>query len=308
MYPPVDDQAPDPDVKPNRIDTEPAPSPGAFTRRGRTMQRQRQFLGTYVASGLIGKAAAAAGVTRQATLKWRRDPGFQAAMARARHDHLYCLAATRTDTLQAEMDRFAQYLGTLDGPALGTAAAGHSAAASRRTPSAAANHPSRPTRDVTARVSPVQQAHRQLRFLRAYAEYGTIRAACRALHLERATVQHWRETDDAFEALFLHAQEEHREVIYDALFQRGVIGTLTPVWCRGKQVGQVRTYDHTARALLVRLRFPKAFARMRSAPQGPPPQSVSVVPQPVLVPLDQLSDDELGILEQLYRKRLPDRM
>jgi hypothetical protein len=158
-----------------------------------------------------------------------------------------------------------------------------------------------------ASVSPVQQAHRQLRFLKVYAEYGTIRAACRALHLERATVQHWRERDDAFEALFLHAQEEHREVIYDALFQRGVTGTLTPVWCRGKQVGHVRTYDHRSRALLVRLRFPAVVARLRPAPQAPQPRAVSVVPQ-VLVSLDQLSDEDLGILEQLYRKRLPDRI
>jgi hypothetical protein len=228
-------------------------------------------------------------------------------MAQARQDHLYRLAATRTDTIQAEMHRFAQHLDTLDGRALGTAAAWRSAAAPGRTPSASPNRPRRPTRDVTARVSPVQQAHRQLRFLKAYAQYGTIRAACHARHIERATVQHWRETDDAFDALFLQAQEEHHEVIYDALFQSGVTGTLTPVWCRGKQVGHVRTYDHRARALLVRLRFPAAFARVRPAPQGPPPRPVPVVPQPLLVPLDQLSDEELGILEQMCQKRLPDR-
>jgi hypothetical protein len=244
------------------------------------------FLAAYEACGLIGKAAKDAGITRQAVLKWQRDQTFRQAMTRARQDGVNRLAAARADLLGVELQRFEEHIGTSSVPALRALATTREAATGRRR-----------GRSGTP-VSGLKQVHQQLRFLKAYAESGTVREACRVVDIERGTVSRWRQTDTVFASLFAQAQEEHREVIYGALFQHGVTGTLTPVWYRGKQIAHKRTYDAKALALLVRLRFPEGWLPIPPTTRPQPPAVTS--PSQVFVPLDRLTEEELALLDKIY--------
>lgn len=70
-------------------------------------------------------------------------------------------------------------------------------------------------------------------FLRAFAQRGIILEGCRIAGVSRGAVEHWRETSEWFQELFLIAVEEAADRIEGEAFRRAVDGYDEPVIYQG---------------------------------------------------------------------------
>ena len=71
---------------------------------------------------------------------------------------------------------------------------------------------------------------RQQAFLDAYDEYGTVKHACKAIRIDRSTVNVWRKNDvNGFGSKFDDAKEDFAEEIEKTVFQRAMEPDCPPV-------------------------------------------------------------------------------
>lgn len=77
---------------------------------------------------------------------------------------------------------------------------------------------------------------RQVDFLQAYSELGTISAACLRSGSARTTVYNWLAHDADFANAYLEANRAYGDVIRDAIHNRSIEGSPQPVIYRGQPV------------------------------------------------------------------------
>lgn len=107
-------------------------------------------------------------------------------------------------------------------------------------------------------------------FLAAYAETGTVKAACEAAEISRATfyTKQWQEDED-FRAAFAHAQDMAAETLENEARRRAVEGVKEPVgWYKGQPGGYVTRYSDTLLIFLMKGAMPEKY-RERYEHTGP---------------------------------------
>jgi hypothetical protein len=79
-------------------------------------------------------------------------------------------------------------------------------------------------------VRPEDVMDRQLAFLEAYSDFGTIKHACKKLKIGRETVYRWKKDDvNGFASHFEWAKEDFAEEIEKTVFQRALESDCPPV-------------------------------------------------------------------------------
>lgn len=81
------------------------------------------------------------------------------------------------------------------------------------------------------------------RFLEFIYLTGNLSGACQHINVSFATIGKWRREDPVFAAAMDEAKERHKDVIEDAIHQRGIVGIDKPVFQGGKLVGYQREYS-----------------------------------------------------------------
>jgi hypothetical protein len=81
------------------------------------------------------------------------------------------------------------------------------------------------------------------RFLEIIYLTGNLSGACKAISVSFETINKWRRDDPVFAAAMDEAIERHKDVIEDAIHQRGIVGVEKPVFQGGKLVGYQREYS-----------------------------------------------------------------
>lgn len=92
---------------------------------------------------------------------------------------------------------------------------------------------------VEAKKTPINVA----RFLGFIYLTGNLSGACQHINVSFATIGKWRREDPVFAAAMDEAKERHKDVIEDAIHQRGIVGIDKPVFQGGKLVGYQREYS-----------------------------------------------------------------
>ena len=99
---------------------------------------------------------------------------------------------------------------------------------------------------------------RQL-FLAAFAQLGTVQAACLESRVARRTVYNWIEHDDAFARQFQDARQIATDVLEAECRRRAVEGYDEPVYYQGQVVGTVKKYSDLCLLALLNAYRPEHF-------------------------------------------------
>ena len=99
----------------------------------------------------------------------------------------------------------------------------------------------------------------QTAFLQAFAERGTVTAACLASRVGRRTVYDWIAHDERFARDFDAAREAAADVLEAECRRRGQDGVEDPVYYRGQVVGSVRRYSDACLLALLKVYRPDRF-------------------------------------------------
>ncbi len=107
--------------------------------------------------------------------------------------------------------------------------------------------PGRPKGIPNARTTlPFNETARR-KFLELFAESGSVVMSAAAVGVSRQTIWNTRQSDAGFAEDYDNAMEFYRDLLGAEIHRRGVIGTLKPVYQKGKLVGYVR--EHSDRLL-----------------------------------------------------------
>lgn len=150
----------------------------------------------------------------------------------------------------------------------------------------------RTSASATKRLSPKQRV-----FLRAYSSIANVERAAQLAGVKRETHYGWKRNSP----LYADAFEEARELAGDALeeeaIRRAQIGVVDSVFQGGKQVGTRRRFSDSLLALLLKAFKPEKYNTERHELSGP-----GAGPIQHLLDLSGLSDEDLGLLEQIASK------
>jgi hypothetical protein len=113
-------------------------------------------------------------------------------------------------------------------------------------------------------------AERQTGFIEALARTGTVEGAARAVGMGTSSAYELRARPDAvaFREAWRVAIDYAVHQLGEAVIERALHGTATPVFYRGEQVGERRRYDERLAMFVLRLRDPQRFGSWR---EGRPP-------------------------------------
>lgn len=130
------------------------------------------------------------------------------------------------------------------------------------------NSQAKPGRNTCARHGKAKAAGRTRRtvkrdwkpdFLEAFAECGTIKAACYRAKIGRTVVFDARNTDEAFAQAFDEIEEETTEHMEREAYRRGVEGVDEPVFWQGRESGAIRKYSDTLLIFMLKARRPEKY-------------------------------------------------
>ena len=76
---------------------------------------------------------------------------------------------------------------------------------------------------------------RQIRFLQAYQDCGTVRGACDAIGIRSSMVRSWRDNDEWFQQQYLDAEQDYADLVGQEVHNRAIVGEQVPI------VGRVAT-------------------------------------------------------------------
>lgn len=89
--------------------------------------------------------------------------------------------------------------------------------------------------DSAKALATATKRRRQIKFLQAFQEGGTIRSACEATGLNSTTVRSWRENDEWFQKQYVEAEQNYRDLVEQEVHNRAIVGEQVPI------VGKVAT-------------------------------------------------------------------
>lgn len=88
-------------------------------------------------------------------------------------------------------------------------------------------------------LTPEQRLGKQQRFLKAYAEHGVVKYACKYAGISRQTYKNWRDNDPAFATLLPEVIEDAHDTLEHAAYEQAVTGIYEPLVSMGQPV-----YEH----------------------------------------------------------------
>lgn len=97
------------------------------------------------------------------------------------------------------------------------------------------------------------------RFLKVYAQCGTVSTAAKAAGVGRATVYVWAEHDESFALAMRQAEISATEVLEQEAWRRARDGFAEPVYQHGKLVGTVQRYSDALLVFLLKARAPERY-------------------------------------------------
>ena len=108
-------------------------------------------------------------------------------------------------------------------------------------------------------------AERQTGFIEALARTGTVEGAARAVGMGTSSAYELRARPDAgaFREAWRIALDYAVHQLGEAVVERALHGTATPVFYKGEQVGERRRYDERLAMFVLRLRDPQRFGSWR---------------------------------------------
>ncbi len=106
-------------------------------------------------------------------------------------------------------------------------------------------------------LTPEERLRLQDAVLEAYADKGTIRAACIKVGIHRSTFYDWQEKDETFSFRFKQAQALYDESLRDEINRRAKEGWLEPLVSAGQRLGTVRKYSDTLLIFHSKMRMPE---------------------------------------------------
>lgn len=129
-----------------------------------------------------------------------------------------------------------------------------------------------------------RQVKKQVAFLKAFAETGTIAAAAKVTSTYPKTVWVWRRDDPAFRARFDAAVRAFVDVLEDEAIRRAVTGWDEPVYQKGERVGVVRRFSDRLLEVLLRAWSPARFRESTTsvAVQSSGPTAVAIAGEGVV--------------------------
>ena len=104
---------------------------------------------------------------------------------------------------------------------------------------------------------------KQRRFFEAFAELGSVQAACVRTGLPRRTVYHWIEREAAFARQFDEAKDAATDVLEAECRRRATGGVSDPVFYRGAVVGYAQRYSDACLLAPLKAYRPDRFASRR---------------------------------------------
>lgn len=143
-------------------------------------------------------------------------------------------------------------------------------------------------------------------FLAVYRETCNIRVACEAAGICRDTVKRARQTDPLFNQRFLEAQRDAIDLVEARAREGATIGWKRPIIYQGKVVGEYREISEKMILAILRAYRPHLFqdARPLGVASGQDPEMEEETEGiPVEIPLEELTDEELGRLKELLIAR-----
>lgn len=117
-------------------------------------------------------------------------------------------------------------------------------------------------------MTPDQRRAKQVLFLAAFAEVGTITHAALAAGVDRQTHYNWLEADEAYAKAFVDAEGMAADTLEHEARRRACDGVDEPVFYEGKKVATVRKYSDTLLIFLLKGARPEKF-RDRHELSGP---------------------------------------
>lgn len=127
----------------------------------------------------------------------------------------------------------------------------------------------------TREVQALRRAAAQDAFLEAYAQTGTIQAACDAVGIARSTHYDWIDADPDYAARFSgETQERLTETLERAAIVRAVDGAPRGVWYKGTRVGEEKWFSDMLLLALLKSRRPNVYGDRQQlvGPDGGPIQ------------------------------------
>jgi hypothetical protein len=140
------------------------------------------------------------------------------------------------------------------------------------------------------------------RFLKTFAETGTVVAACKAARIDRSTAYRDRSKNPRFAAQWAEAEEAGTELLEGEAHRRAYKGFMKPVFQNGKQVGAIRQYSDLLLIMLLRARRPNVYrenSRVELTGAGGGPIATTQI-------LDGLTDHERAALRRAIEAQLVD--
>lgn len=139
----------------------------------------------------------------------------------------------------------------------------------------------------TKRTTKKERESIQEKFLSALAQGFSVTNACEAAGIGRTAVYDWRNTDDAFKALWDDAIEQGSDVLEDAARRRALEGITRnkPIFHNGVQVGTevITEYSDTLMIFLLKARRPTKYRdnvkaeHIHSGPDGGPIRITEII-------------------------------
>ena len=108
------------------------------------------------------------------------------------------------------------------------------------------------------------------RFLRAFAEIGTVTHACRSIGIDQSTPYQWQAKDPEFADRFATAKRAVAESLEREAIRRARDGVDEPVFYQGEQVATVRKYSDTLLIFLLKAWDEKYADRQKLEHSGGP--------------------------------------
>lgn len=103
--------------------------------------------------------------------------------------------------------------------------------------------------------------------LTALSQYPSITEAARRASCDRSSILRWRAEDAEYDAACHDAVSQGCGKIADLLVDHGLHGVLEPVYQGGKQVGEIRRYDHRMMVRLMEVHQPEQWTPRSSSEQ-----------------------------------------
>lgn len=96
-------------------------------------------------------------------------------------------------------------------------------------------------------------------FLVAYAETGNMTVSALYAGVTRQTAGNWRDADPLFEAAMAVCKEAALDLMEESVRQRGLVGTMEPVFYQGRIVSMVRKFSDTLAIFTLKAERPLKF-------------------------------------------------